>query len=75
MVWVIKDLSTSTPVEYTAADGDITIVARYEHTMIVIGIGEGYVTVLDNDRVYSVPTDQFLNSWGVLGNMGITVSP
>jgi uncharacterized protein YvpB len=75
MVWVIKDLGTSTPVEYTAADGDITIVARYEHTMIVIGIGEGYVTVLDNDRVYSVPTDQFLNSWEVLGNMGITVSP
>ena len=74
MIWAIRDLGTSTPVEYTASDGDITIVARYEHTFIVIGYGDGYITVLDNDRVYSVSTDQFLNSWGLLGNMGITVN-
>jgi len=74
MVWAIKDLGTSTPVEYIASDGDITIVARFEHTVIVIGYGPNYITVLDNERVYSVSTDQFLNSWGVLGNMGITVS-
>lgn len=75
MVWAIKDLGSSTPVEYEASDGDITIVARFEHTVIVIGYGPGYITVLDNERVYSVPTEQFLNSWGVLGNMAITVAP
>jgi uncharacterized protein YvpB len=74
MVWAIKDLGTSTPVEYIASDGDITIVARFEHTVIVIGYGPNYITVLDNERVYSVSTEQFLDSWGVLGNMGITIS-
>lgn len=75
MIWAIKDLGTSMPVEYTASDGDTTIVASFEHTFIVIGYGPGYITVLDNERVYSVSTEQFVASWGVLGNMAITVSP
>ena len=74
MIWAVKDLGYSTPVEYEASDGDIVIVARYEHTFIVIGYGPGYITVLDNQRVYSVPTDQFLDSWGILGNMAVTVT-
>lgn len=75
MVWAIRGLGISTPVEYTASDGDTTIVARFEHTFIVIGYSPGYITVLDNERIYSVSTEQFLDSWGVLGNMGITVDP
>jgi len=75
IIWAITDLGYSNPVEYTASDGDTTIVARFEHTFIVIGYGPGYVTVLDNERVYSVPTEQFLRSWNILGNMGITVAP
>ncbi|HUF39087.1 MAG TPA: C39 family peptidase [Anaerolineales bacterium] len=75
MIWAIRELSTSTPVDYTASDGDTTIVARFEHTFIVIGYGPGYITVLDNHRVYSVSTRQFQDSWGVLGNMGITIAP
>lgn len=74
MIWAISEMGSSTPVEYTASDGETTIVARYEHTFIVIGYGPGTITVLDNDRVYSVSTEQFLNSWGVLGNLGITVN-
>lgn len=73
MIWAIYDLGYSTPVEYTSSDGETTIVARFEHTFIVIGYGDGYITVLDNERIYSVSTEQFLTSWGVLGNMGITV--
>lgn len=75
MIWAIKDLGISTPVEYTAFDGDTTVVAPFEHTFIVIGYGPGYITVLDNERVYSVSTEQFIASWEVLGNMAITVSP
>lgn len=73
MVWAISEMGTGTPVTYTASDGETTVVARFEHTFIVIGYGPGYITLLDNERVYSVPTEQFLNSWGVLGNMGITI--
>ncbi len=74
MVWAIKDMAYSTPVEYTANDGKTTIVARYEHTFIVIGYGENFITVLDNERVYSVSIEQFKTSWGFLGNMAITIS-
>lgn len=73
MVWAIRDLGAGTPVEYTSSDGETTIVARYEHTFIVIGYGKDTVTVLDNHLVYSVPVEQFLQSWGVLGNMAIVV--
>lgn len=74
MIWAIKDLAYGTPVEYTANDGKTTTVARYEHTFIVIGYGDNTITVLDNDRVYSVTTDQFRTSWGVLGNLAVTIS-
>lgn len=74
MVWAIADMGYSAPVEYTSSDGKTSIVARFEHTFIVIGFGDDYVTVLDNERIYSVTTDQFKASWGVLGNMAITIS-
>ena len=75
MVWVIRDLGYSSPVEYTADDGATTIVARFEHTVIAIGYDSNYVTVLDNHLVYSVTTEQFKTSWGVLGNLAVTVKP
>jgi uncharacterized protein YvpB len=71
MVWAIRDLGYSEPMTYTAPDGETVTVARFEHTFIVIGYGEDYITVLDNDRVYGVSTEQFLRSWGVLGRMAI----
>jgi uncharacterized protein YvpB len=73
MIWAIRDLGYSAPVEYTSSDGETIIVARYEHTFLVIGYGPGYITVLDNHLIYSVPTEQFLSSWGVLGNLAIMV--
>jgi uncharacterized protein YvpB len=74
MVWAIKDMGYSTPVEYTAKDGSTTTVARFEHTFIVIGYNQDFITVLDNERVYSVTIDQFKTSWGTLGNLAITIS-
>jgi len=73
MIWAIRQLGYSTPVEYTSSDGETNIVARYEHTFIAIGYGQDYVTVVDNQHVYSVSVEQFLTSWGVLGNMGIVI--
>jgi uncharacterized protein YvpB len=73
MVWAISGLKYSDPVSYTSAGGETSIVARFEHTFIVIGYGPDYVTVEDNGQIYSVSMNQFLTSWGVLGNMAITV--
>jgi uncharacterized protein YvpB len=73
MIWAIRDLSYSTPIDYSSSDGATTIVARYEHTFIVIGYGPDHVTVEDNGLVYTVSLDQFMTSWGVLGYMAITI--
>ena len=72
IVWVVGEVWYGTGVEYTAAsDGHTTVVAPYEHTVIVIGYGPGTVTVLDGARVYSSSLAQFMASWGVLGNMAV----
>jgi uncharacterized protein YvpB len=72
IAWVIADLGVGTAVEYTAAsNGHTTLVARYEHTVIVVGYGDNTVTVLDGSLTYSRSQTQFLASWGVLGNMAV----
>ena len=73
MIWGIRELGYSDPVPYTSSDGETSIVARYEHTFIVIGYGPDYITVEDNGRIYSVSLNQFLTSWAVLGNMAVTI--
>ena len=73
MIWAIRQLGYSTPVEYTSSDGETIMVARYEHTFITIGYSQDYVTVVDNHLVYRVSVEQFLTSWGLLGNMGIVI--
>jgi uncharacterized protein YvpB len=75
MVWVILNTEPGWPVAYTASNGRSTIVAQYEHTVIVIGYSLDYVTLLDGDLVYIRSVDQFLQSWGVLGNMAVTIEP
>lgn len=75
IVWVIAGLGNSEPVEYTALSGATTIVARNEHTVIVIGYDEAWVTVLDGGMVYSSTLQRFLNSWSVLGNMAVMAEP
>lgn len=72
VTWVIYQLGYSDPVTYTSQDGVSTIVAPYEHTVVVVGYQPGYVILFDGAQKYSVPLDQFLTSWQVLGNMAIT---
>lgn len=73
MVWAIRAMDYSDPIPYTSADGETSIVARFEHTFVVIGYGPDYVTVEDNGQIYSVNLQKFLTSWGILGNMALTV--
>jgi uncharacterized protein YvpB len=76
IVWVVGQMWSGTPVRYKASDGQSTIVAQFEHTMILIGYDPAHVRVIDafsgQNQTYSVKT--FLKSWGTLGRMAITGS-
>lgn len=56
---------------YTAADGQTTLVAAFEHTVIAIGYTPDSVTVLDGNLIYTRPIDQFMASWGALGKLAV----
>jgi uncharacterized protein YvpB/LysM repeat protein len=73
IVWVIGQMWSGNPVSYTASDGHTTTVARFEHTMILVGYDPTRVHVVDafSGRTLIYPVKRFLTSWKVLGNMGI----
>lgn len=71
IVWVVGRVARGTPVPYTASDGHQTMVVRFQHTVILIAYDQHNVTVLDGDWVYQRSVQDFLNSWGVLGNMAV----
>jgi uncharacterized protein YvpB len=71
IIWVVGHVNRGTPVPYTSTGGEITTVAKFEHTVIVTGYTEHKVTVLDGARVYSIYQGEFLKSWGVLENQAV----
>jgi uncharacterized protein YvpB len=71
IVWVVGHVNRGTPIPYTASGGAVTTVAKFEHTVIVIGYTEHKVTVLDGAQVYTRYTKEFLKSWAVLGNQAV----
>jgi len=71
IVWVIANMESSTPVKYIDSKGRSTIVAPYEHVVIVTGYGSDSIRYMTNGKFYDIPTAVFLNSWGVLGNMAV----
>jgi uncharacterized protein YvpB len=75
MVWVINNTLPGYAVEYTSSDGETSQVASFEHTVIIIGYDPNYVTIQDGGSVYQRTISQFLDSWGVLGNMAVLVTP
>ena len=81
IVWIIGSISlkgslmNGAPVYYTPADGQHTVVAQYEHTVVVTGYTSSYVYYLNGSRIYQINSDKFLDSWSALGNMAITWSP
>lgn len=71
IVWVTGRVEPGTPESYVSSDGESHIVARFEHTVLVIGYTPWGVTILDGDTIYARSTEQFLSSWKVLGYMAI----
>jgi uncharacterized protein YvpB len=75
-VWTIGNSSTNQiPAYYTPEDGNTTIVAHYEHTVMVIGYNDNNVTIMDNGNTYTRSILQFLSSWSALDNMAILSHP
>jgi uncharacterized protein YvpB len=71
IAWVIGNVWNGSPVSYTSESGNTTTVARYEHTVIVIGYDAYGVTVVDGYMVYWRSKADFQNSFAVLGNMAV----
>ena len=73
IVWIIGQMWSGTPVSYTASDGHTATVARFEHTMILIGYDTSHVHVVDayTGWTQTYPLNVFLESWSVLGNIAI----
>jgi uncharacterized protein YvpB len=73
IVWVIGRMVWSPSVEYVDSEGRTSIVAPYEHAVILTGydVAGDTIRFMSNGKFYDVPTDTFLTSWGVLGNMAV----
>ena len=71
IVWVIGNIEWSPATEYTDSQGRTTLVAAYEHVVILTGYDTDLIRYMSNGKFYDTPTDVFLNSWGVLGNMAV----
>jgi uncharacterized protein YvpB len=75
LVWVTGHVEAGEGQVYTASDGRQTIVAPYEHTVIVVGYDEDSVLVVDGASSYRRSLERFLASWGALRNMAVTAAP
>jgi uncharacterized protein YvpB len=71
IVWVIGHMEYSEPVEYIDKQGVVSIVAPYEHVVVLTGYNADTVRYNNNGRYADVQIETFLNSWGVLGNMAV----
>lgn len=71
IVWVIGSMVYSDPVSYTDKQGNTTIVAPYEHVVILTGYNETSVRYVSNGKWADAEYSVFLNSWAVLGNMAV----
>jgi LysM repeat protein/uncharacterized protein YvpB len=73
IVWIIGQMWTGQVREYTASDGQVVLVAPYEHTMVLYGYTNETVNVLDvySGRKQTYNLEVFLKSWSVLGNMAV----
>lgn len=71
IVWIIGNLEYSEPVEYVDKEGRVAIVAPFEHVVILTGYDEESIRYMNNGKFYDAPTEVFLTSWGVLGNMAV----
>ncbi len=71
IAWVIGNMVYSDPVIYIDKAGAAVTVAPFEHVVILTGYDESNIFYMNNGKFFSVPTEVFLTSWGVLGNMAV----
>jgi uncharacterized protein YvpB len=73
IAWVIGRMVWSEATTYVDSEGRSAAVAPYEHVVIVTGydVNADTIRFMSNGVVYDVPTQTFLTSWGVLGNMAV----
>ena len=71
IAWVIGNMVGGTAVEYTDQAGDTTLVAPYEHVVLLTGYDEENIHYVTNGKRYYIPYEYFERSWGVLGNMAV----
>ena len=71
IAWVIVGTLPGYGEYYTTQDGNTVLVARNEHTVIVIGYDPTGVTILDGGMVYWRSWDVFMASFGALNNMAV----
>lgn len=71
IAWVIGNMVGGVPSEYTDKEGNKSVVAAYEHVVILTGFDQDSIRYVNNGRFFEVPNEVFLNSWGVLGNMAV----
>ena len=74
IAWVVNNTYPGVPIEYYTSDGNTITVARYEHTVIVIGYDNYDVSILDGGTIYQRTVDQFLDSWSVLEYMVVVIN-
>jgi subtilisin-like proprotein convertase family protein/uncharacterized protein YvpB len=80
IVWIIGgsnyNLINGAPRLYTAVStNDTTIVAPYEHTVILVGYSSSTVTILNGSRFVTIELNQFLDSWSALNFMAVLARP
>jgi uncharacterized protein YvpB len=75
IVWVTGHVEPGHGQIYTAPGGHRTVVAPFEHTVILVGYTPDTVTVSDEGRQYRRLLTTFFESWAPLRNMSITTSP
>lgn len=71
IVWIINIPFEIEPRQYTAPNGNTSVVAPFEHTWIVTGYNLYTVTVVDSEWTYNVRLRNFLERWEALGNRAI----
>lgn len=76
IVWITGNVEYGIPVFYTpASDGLTTLVARYEHTVVVTGYSSSSVYYLNGSTIYTRSINQFLASWSTMGYMAVAATP
>ncbi|MBN2146358.1 MAG: C39 family peptidase [Anaerolineales bacterium] len=80
IVWIIGDadhnIKNGIPEYYTAdSTGRTTVVAAYEHTMIILGYTPHSVTALNGEQIKTFSLNHFLDSWSALRFMAVLAIP